>query len=152
MLTAACATVAHAPAAPVDGPWPIYGPYAEPVAHHWSAAAETVDRPETVRGQPRRTPTAAAAVPAVVGTGWEAWAASPAARAVEWCESRDDPRSINPAGYYGLWQMNASFWATYGGLRFGSRPDLATVAEQDQVAYQGWLARGWEPWSCARIA
>ena len=51
--------------------------------------------------------------------------------------------------YHGKWQMDASFWASYGGLQFASDPLYATEAQQDQVAWTGWKARGWEPWQCA---
>ena len=79
-----------------------------------------------------------------------AWAASAKARAVAWCESRGNPLSVNASGKYrGKWQMSSSFWAGYGGLAFAARPELASEAQQDEVAYRGWLARGWQPWSCA---
>jgi hypothetical protein len=44
--------------------------------------------------------------------------------------------------------MDADFWETYGGLKYASRPELASETEQDAVAYRGWLARGWQPWEC----
>lgn len=50
--------------------------------------------------------------------------------------------------YLGKWQMSPDVWQTYGGLAFASRPDLASEAQQDYVAYGCFLARGWEPWDC----
>lgn len=86
-------------------------------------------------------------------TGWAAsrqWAHSWAALVVAHCESTDNPRAVNPSGKYrGKWQVDADFWKTYGGLRFARRAELATEAQQDYVAYHGWLKRGWEPWECS---
>lgn len=48
--------------------------------------------------------------------------------------------------YSGGVQMDRDFWATYGGLRFAARPDLASRAVQIRVALNGWRARGSEPW------
>ncbi len=53
--------------------------------------------------------------------------------------------------YRGKWQMDADFWQTYGGLQYASRPDAASEAEQDAVAYRGWQARGWQPWECRKV-
>lgn len=55
--------------------------------------------------------------------------------------------------YFGKWQGNAGFIRTYGHtdpwawVRNGrfTMPE----AQQDALAYRGWLARGWQPWSCA---
>ncbi|MCH9719273.1 MAG: peptidoglycan-binding protein [Actinomycetia bacterium] len=46
----------------------------------------------------------------------------------------------------GKWQMDASFWATYGGTEFAAAPEAATCAQQDLVAYNGWVDRWWWPW------
>lgn len=77
------------------------------------------------------------------------WRTSRAYRIVRHCESTDNYRAVSRTGKYrGGWQMDAPFWATYGGLAYASRPELATPLEQDLVAYAGYLARGWRPWSC----
>jgi hypothetical protein len=47
--------------------------------------------------------------------------------------------------------MDADFWATYGGRRFAQSADYASRYQQDVVAYAGYRARGWQPWTCARI-
>jgi len=79
-----------------------------------------------------------------------AWAASPKAIAVAKCESGGNPTVVSRTGkYQGKWQMDDRFWASYGGLAFASDPQYASEAQQDEVAYRGWLARGWQPWSCA---
>lgn len=71
------------------------------------------------------------------------------------CESHGnytDMGSHRGVIYYGAWQANAAFWRTYGGdLRYLADRGrfTAPAAMQDLVAYRGWLARGWQPWSCA---
>lgn len=85
-------------------------------------------------------------------SGAAAWANTRAAIAVAECESgRDGSARSHTGKYRGKWQMDADFWRTYGGLKFASSPDRASVAQQDIVAYRGYLARGWQPWTCARI-
>lgn len=53
--------------------------------------------------------------------------------------------------------MNRAFWITYGGsMKYaGSQKDRKTWRwekaprwMQDQVAYRGYLDRGWQPWAC----
>jgi hypothetical protein len=78
---------------------------------------------------------------------FEVWIASPAAARVIKKESHGNCKAIGGGGKYrGKWQMNAGFWKTHGGLQFAKSADKATCEQQDQVAYQGWLARGWQPW------
>lgn len=80
----------------------------------------------------------------------QVWAASPKARAVIACESSNRPTAVSRTGKYrGLWQMDADFWASYGGLSIAARPDLASRAGQNYVAYRGFISRGWTPWECA---
>lgn len=77
----------------------------------------------------------------------QVWARRPLSRRITWCESRHTPTAVNPSGKYrGLWQMDHRFWITYGGRKFASRPDRASAAEQNVVAYTGWLHRGYKPW------
>lgn len=84
-------------------------------------------------------------------TGFSTWRGSHAYLAVLHCESKGDYGAVSRTGKYrGGWQMDASFWRTYGGLKYASRPELATPLEQDMVAYRGYLSRGWQPWSCRR--
>lgn len=91
----------------------------------------------------------------------EAWAHSAKAVRVANCESGGGPNDhsstydgdphLRDGMYHGKWQMDSSFWSSYGGLRFASDAADATEAEQDAVAYRGYLARGWEPWTCASM-
>ncbi len=66
------------------------------------------------------------------------------------CESSGNPRAVSSSGKYrGLYQADASFWRTYGGLAYASRADLATASQQTAVAMRGYQARGRSPWpSC----
>jgi hypothetical protein len=78
------------------------------------------------------------------------WLSSPTAVKVSWRESKNTCNITNPSGkYQGKWQMDDSFWRSYGGLKYASDPQFASCGEQDQVAYHGWIARGWQPWTTA---
>ena len=80
----------------------------------------------------------------------QSWAQSSKARDVIDCESSNNPGAISATGKYrGLWQMDADFWRSYGGLDLASTPDRASRAEQNYVAYRGYVSRGWNPWECA---
>lgn len=62
-----------------------------------------------------------------------------------------DPTVVGPTArdgsrYRGLFQMDARFWRTYGGHAYASRPDLASVEQQTEVAWRGFEDRGWQPW------
>ncbi|MFC5181868.1 resuscitation-promoting factor [Actinomadura harenae] len=71
------------------------------------------------------------AVPRILGIGPEAGAGGDAARlnwaALAKCESGGNPHSVNPAGYYGLYQFSLPSWASVGG---SGRPSDAPAAEQ----------------------
>jgi hypothetical protein len=91
-------------------------------------------------------------------TGWradywrkaQAWAQTPKARAVIACESSNRADAVSRTGKYrGLWQADAGFWASYGGLEIARRADLASRAAQNYVAYRGFISRGWSAWECA---
>ncbi|MES9537257.1 MULTISPECIES: resuscitation-promoting factor [unclassified Actinomadura] len=43
------------------------------------------------------------------------------------CESHNNPKAVNPAGYYGLYQFSLSSWASVGG---SGKPSDASSAEQ----------------------
>ena len=78
---------------------------------------------------------------------FEVWISSKTAARVIKKESKGNCKAIGAKGKYrGKWQFNSSFWKTYGGLEFAPLADQATCEQQDQVAYRGWLARGWQPW------
>lgn len=92
------------------------------------------------------------------GTSAYAWAHTTDAIKVANCESGDRSSWDHYNGnahmrgkYSGKWQMDSDFWSTYGGRRFAATAADASEGEQDIVAYKGYQARGWQPWSCARI-
>lgn len=77
-----------------------------------------------------------------------AWASSATARRIARHESGGNCKAVSRGGTYrGKWQMNRAFWAHYGGRKFASTPDRASCAQQDVVAYRGWVDRWWSPWS-----
>jgi len=82
---------------------------------------------------------------------FETWVASPTAIYLKRVESNNNCKSTGSKGkYQGTWQVNAGFWKTYGGLKYAKKASKASCQEQDLVAYQGWLARGWSPWPPAK--
>ena len=82
---------------------------------------------------------------------FETWVNSPTANHVKERESHNNCKSTGGNGkYQGTWQVNAGFWKTYGGKKYAAKASKASCHEQDLVAYQGWLARGWSPWPPAK--
>lgn len=149
-LLAGCAAPSGPPPIPVAAPVLSDRPnhpsryLARPVS---SLVESATAKPSPSRGgpPPRRSQPA----------GFKAWRQSSTARRVLACESHGNYTDMSHhAGviYYGAWQANAAFWRTYGGdpryLADRSR-FTAPAWMQDAVAYRGWLARGWSPWSCA---
>lgn len=93
-----------------------------------------------------------------VATGVFAWAHSYRAVQIANCESGGSAGAVrydgNPhlRGFYsGKWQMDQSFWETYGGLSYARNAADASEASQDAVAYRGYLSRGWQPWACSHM-
>ncbi len=65
------------------------------------------------------------------------------------CESTNRYNINTGNGYYGAYQFDLSTWRSVGGT---GRPDQASPTEQDYRALILYRNRGWEPWTCARIA
>lgn len=64
------------------------------------------------------------------------------------CESSNNPKAANPAGYYGLYQFNTSTWRSVGG---SGLPSQASAAEQTYRAKLLYKSRGKSPWPhCGR--
>lgn len=79
---------------------------------------------------------------------FEVWRTSAFARYISMKESHRNCKAVNRTGKYrGRWQMSSAFWKTYGGKQFASTPEKASCRDQDLVAYNGWIVRGWAPWS-----
>lgn len=54
-------------------------------------------------------------------------------RSIAWCESRDNPRAVSPAGYRGLYQFSFSTWSVVGG---SGDPAAAPRSEQ---TWRAWI-------------
>lgn len=81
------------------------------------------------------------------GIGEVLWVSSWTAKKISFAESRDNCQDVSHDKIHrGKWQMDPGFWATYGGLKFAPSPELAACSEQDQIAYNGWISRHWQPW------
>lgn len=59
------------------------------------------------------------------------------------CESGGNPRAVNAAGYYGLYQFDLATWSSNGGV---GNPVDASPAQQTAIASVLYLARGRAPW------
>jgi len=59
------------------------------------------------------------------------------------CESSGNPRAVNPAGYYGLFQFDLQTWRSVGG---SGNPAKASAAEQLSRAKKLYAQRGAAPW------
>jgi hypothetical protein len=99
-------------------------------------------------GDPTITRAARTSRSSRAGVSVRAWANSATARRVAARESGGNCQAVSRNGKYrGKWQMDASFWRSYGGRAYAATPDRASCAEQDVVAHRGWVARWWQPWS-----
>lgn len=79
-------------------------------------------------------------VPGADGLNWGALAT---------CESGGNPRAVNPAGYYGLYQFDTGTWRSVGG---SGLPTSASAAEQTYRAKLLYQQRGRSPWpTCGRL-
>jgi uncharacterized protein YabE (DUF348 family) len=63
------------------------------------------------------------------------------------CESGGNPRAVNPAGYYGLYQFSLHTWASVGG---SGNPINASAAEQTARAQTLYARGGAGQWGCGR--
>ena len=85
--------------------------------------------------------------------GREPWSV-PGADGLNWgalagCESGGNPRAVNPAGYYGLYQFDVATWRGAGG---SGLPHHASADEQTYRAKLLYASRGRSPWpTCGRL-
>jgi hypothetical protein len=89
-----------------------------------------------------------------VGTKEKPATAAPSAGAdgLNWaalakCESGGNPKAVNPAGYYGLYQFSLSTWKSVGG---SGNPINASPAEQIMRAQTLYARGGAGQWGCGR--
>jgi Transglycosylase-like domain len=69
-------------------------------------------------------------------------------RALARCESGGNPRAVNPAGYYGLYQFTRSTWRSVGGSGLPSRASAGEQTRRAQILYR---RAGSGPWPvCGR--
>lgn len=91
--------------------------------------------------------------PRRVLVGREPWSV-PGTDGLDWpalarCESGGNPRAVNPAGYYGLYQFNVATWRGVGG---SGLPHHASAGEQTYRAKLLYASRGRSPWpTCGRL-
>jgi hypothetical protein len=109
--------------------------------------AHVASRGTTTTGDPTMTSAARASRTARNAVSLAVWKTSPHGHMIVARESGGRCTAVSASGLYrGKWQMGSSFWSSFGGKAFASTPDRATCAEQDLVAYRGWLASWWGPW------
>jgi soluble lytic murein transglycosylase-like protein len=63
------------------------------------------------------------------------------------CESGGNPKAVNPAGYYGLYQFSPSTWRSMGG---SGLPTQASSSEQLYRAKMLYKKAGAGQWGCGR--
>jgi hypothetical protein len=69
-------------------------------------------------------------------------------RALARCESSNNPRAVNPAGYYGLYQFSPATWRSVGGSGLPSRASAAEQTTRAQILFR---RSGSSPWpNCGR--
>jgi hypothetical protein len=79
---------------------------------------------------------------AATGTVWDKLA---------FCESTNDWAINTGNGYYGGVQFSLSTWKEFGGLKYAARADLATKAQQIEIAKKVQAVQGWNAWpACNR--
>lgn len=83
------------------------------------------------------------------GTGFSAGASVDSLNwpALAKCESGGNPKAVNPAGYYGLYQFSLSTWRSVGG---SGNPINASPAEQLMRAKILYKKAGAGQWGCGR--
>ncbi len=110
--------------------------------HNGDVVKRRVASRKVVRAQkPRRVLVGRAAysVPGADGLNWGGLAN---------CESGGNPRAVNAAGYYGLYQFNVATWRSVGG---SGMPHHASAAAQTYRAKLLYKSRGRSPWPhCGR--
>ncbi|MGI9616871.1 MAG: ubiquitin-like domain-containing protein [Acidimicrobiales bacterium] len=110
-----------------------------------TAAVTSEPVTEVIRNGTKPAPAPAAVNPGSAGGD----AASLNWSALAQCESSGNPRAVNPAGYYGLYQFSLATWASVGG---SGNPADASVAEQTNRAHILYNRSGAGQWpTCGRL-
>jgi len=75
------------------------------------------------------------------------WRSSVHGYGISYREAKLTCTAVSPAGLYrGKWQMSATLWRAYGGLRYARTANTASCVQQDAVAFAVWRSNGWKPW------
>ena len=101
----------------------------------------------TATSDPTMSATMRSSRAARLALGLAAWQSSAHGRAIAQRESGGRCTAVSAGGAYrGKWQVSATFWSGNGGTAFAVSADRATCAQQDLVAYRGWVTSWWMPW------
>lgn len=68
------------------------------------------------------------------------------------CESTGNWSIASGNGYYGGLQFNHQAWVDAGGLKYGYNANMATKAQQIEIANNLYASRGLQPWQCGWAA
>jgi peptidoglycan hydrolase-like protein with peptidoglycan-binding domain len=142
-----------APAEGIVGPvtWQVLR-RVKPATPVVTTAPTTVTAPSpapvvTATSDPTMTATMRDSRAARLALGLAAWQSSAHGKAIAVRESGGRCTAVSPSGAYrGKWQVSATFWKANGGTSFAATADQATCAQQDLVAYRGWVTSWWMPW------
>jgi len=75
------------------------------------------------------------------------WRGSVHGYGISYREAKLSCTAVSPKGLYrGKWQMSATLWRAYGGLRFAKVANAANCVQQDTIAFRVWQSNGWKPW------
>ena len=108
----------------------------------------TVKKPQTVHKQRKARATRSETRAPSTRSGGKANLSGAWAKVAN-CESSGNPRAVNPAGYYGLFQFDKQTWRSVGG---SGNPANASAAEQLMRAKKLYAQRGASPWPvCGRF-
>lgn len=104
------------------------------------------------RPQDRRSPLVRIVEPFTGWTLYEGQSRYAIPAVIVQCESKGEvAEQSHPYSSSGLYQIELSTWAAFGGRVFAAFPYLATKLQQSVVARRVWLSQGASAWTCAYI-
>jgi hypothetical protein len=120
-----------APPAPTAAAVPATAPKAAAPHADTVAPVRSVTAGSPLLPLPKLLPKTAIALAALTGPvarlNWQAMAA---------CESHNNPRAVNAAGYYGLYQFSRAAWTAVGGMGLPHRASAAEQTLRAQLLYR----------------
>jgi resuscitation-promoting factor RpfB len=117
--------------------------YVDGVLHHRTVVSSAVTKVAVAGSQKVGTKVVKVTYSGTSGTGADGLNWSALAR----CESGGNPRAVNPAGYYGLYQFSLATWRSMGG---SGNPINASPSEQLMRAKMLYNKAGAGQWGCGR--